>query len=73
MRIKIYRKLIQPIVHVPSCQGFSEINEPFDSAWYDDTDFIRTTIEERFKQKNTDPWASLRWDEQYIECGEIER
>ena len=55
MRIKIYRKLIQPIVHVPSGQGFSEINDPFDSAWYDDTDFIRITIEERFKQKNTDP------------------
>ena len=58
MRVKIYRKIIRPIVNgIP----YSILD------WHDDTEEMRESIRELCSSE------TLEWEEKYIECGEIER
>ena len=69
--MKIYKKIIRPMIYSPAVQGFPEVYIPFEDYWYDDEYFNRETVGERFNEKNDDPWASLKWEEKYVEIGSI--
>ena len=67
--MKIYKKIIRPMVS--SSDGRNMTLTPFEDCWYDDEYFNRETVGERFHEKNDDPWASLKWEEKYVEIGSI--
>ena len=62
MRVKIYRKIIRPIVNNRTC-GWS---------WHDDTDEMREYLIRQIKEVFGDS-VKYTFEEKYIECGEIER
>ena len=65
----IYKKIIRPMIY--SSDGRNMTLIPFEDYWYDDNYTNREIVAERFNEKNDDPWASLKWDEKYVEIGRI--
>ena len=64
MRVKIYRKIIRPIIN----------GKPFNSWWDDDKDmkeWLINHIKETFYKEDDN--VTFEWEEKFIECGEIER
>ena len=67
MKIKIYRKIIRPIIRYTH----EEYPPTIDKNWYDDNEIIKEGIISRFK-KELDGMSHLEWEEKFIECGEID-
>ena len=69
MRVKIYRKIIHPIIRYAHDEFPSS---PYRDSWYDDDEIIRSVIEEKFKRES-DGMSRLEWEEKFVECGTIDR
>ena len=69
MRVKIYRKIIHPIVRYAHDE-FPPSS--YTDSWYDDDEFIKEGILSQF-EKESDGMSHIEWEEKYVECGEIER
>lgn len=68
MRVKIYRKIIRPIIKYTH-DDFPP--SPYIDYWYDDDEIIKSGILDKFNKDN-DGMSHLEWEEKYVECGEIE-
>jgi hypothetical protein len=69
MRVKIYRKIIHPIIRYAHDEFPPS---PYTDSWYDDDEFIRMGIEEKF-ERESDCMSWLEWEEKFVECGTIDR
>lgn len=67
MKIKLYRKIIRPIIRYVH----DEYPPTVDENWYDDNEIIKEGIISRFK-KESDGMSCLVWQEKFVECGEID-
>lgn len=67
MKIKLYRKIIRPIIRYAH-DGYPP---KIDENWYDDNEIIREGIISRF-EKESDGMSYLVWQEKFVECGEID-
>jgi hypothetical protein len=68
MRVKIYRKIIRPIIRY----AHDEFPPTVKDYWYDDDEIIKEGILSQF-EKESDGMSHIEWEEKYVECGEIER
>lgn len=69
MKIKLYRKIIRPIIRYAHDEYPSL---PYINYWYNDDEIIKMGIEEKFN-KHTDGMSHLEWEERFVECGEFEK
>lgn len=67
MKIKLYRKIIRPIIRY----AHDEFPPTVDENWYDDNEIIKEGIISRF-EKESDGMSYLVWQEKFVECGEID-
>ena len=66
--MKLYKRQIRPMIHIPADQGFFPIDSPIVNRddWHneDEEDFLFNKYEKIIKKK--DAWATLKFDERFI-------